>query len=119
MAINIISLNGIQLWGYHGCLPEERKIGSKYIVDLSLSFDTSSAEKSDSLHDTIDYSSVYEIIKNEFAKPVNLIEHLARRILDAIHNKFLLLDNSTIMIQKINPPISGEIHSASIRLSYK
>lgn len=119
MAISIISLNGIQLLGYHGCLPEERKIGSQYLIDISLSFDTTDAEASDSLHDTIDYSVIYNLIRHEFATPVNLIEHLARKILNAIHNHFSELENSTITIQKLKPPISGEIYSASVQMSYK
>ncbi|MDR2085118.1 MAG: dihydroneopterin aldolase [Bacteroidales bacterium] len=119
MANSTISLNGIQLWGYHGCLPEEKKIGSKYLIDISLSLNTAKAEKSDYIHDTIDYSTVYDIIVQEFSTPVNLIEHLGRKILNTIHYHFPQLNNSTITIQKLSPPISGEIHSASIMLSYK
>ena len=119
MSTSTISLNGIRLWAYHGCLPEERKIGTQYIINIAINVDTSAAEKSDCINDTVDYSVIYEIISKIFSEPVNLIEHLARKILNAIHDNFPQINNSTITIQKTNPPISGEIYSASFTLSYK
>lgn len=119
MSESVISLNGIKLWGYHGCLPEERKIGSKYVIDISLYVDTSQAERTDALYDTIDYSAVYDIIYKQFSEPVNLLEHLAWKILDALHHKFFKINNSTITIQKLSPPIIGDIYSAGVTISYK
>ena len=34
-----IEVNGIKLYAFHGCLPEEGKIGGNYIVDVSQTHD--------------------------------------------------------------------------------
>ena len=45
--IHTIEINGIKLYAYHGCLPEEGKVGGNYIIDVSLKTDFSSAAISD------------------------------------------------------------------------
>ncbi|MDD4142562.1 MAG: dihydroneopterin aldolase [Bacteroidales bacterium] len=114
-----IKMTDIRLWGYHGCLPQERTIGAQYSIDVELYFNSSKAEKTDCLIDTIDYPEVYEVIKKSFASPVNLMEHLCRKILDDLHYNFPKLTNSTITIHKLNPPVSGEIGAVSFTLSHK
>ena len=51
--MGIISVSGIRVFAHHGCMSEERLIGSDYIVnegaDLSISANT------DRLEDTVDY----------------------------------------------------------------
>ena len=39
-------LTGIEIFGYHGDLPEERKLGQKFLVDLELNLDLSISGKS-------------------------------------------------------------------------
>ncbi len=118
MQYNIIQLNDIKLWGFHGCLSDERKIGSYFTINLTLFYDTSKAESSDSLNDTIDYSAIYNLVEKEFKQPSNLLENVCRRILNSIHTEFSEILNSVIKINKLNPPMKGEIHSASVTLSY-
>ena len=100
-----ITINNIQLWGYHGCLKEERITGTKYVIDFLMKFDTSKAEYSDDINDTIDYSKIYNIIIEEFKTPVNLIEFLGRNILNAIKLQFPQITESSIKIKKYNPPL--------------
>ena len=58
-----IILNEMNFFAYHGVYPDEKKNGQNFIVDLELYTDLSTAGKSDNLKHTIDYSNVYEIIK--------------------------------------------------------
>ena len=53
----------MNFFAYHGVYPDEKKNGQNFIVDLELYTDLSTAGKSDNLKHTIDYSNVYEIIK--------------------------------------------------------
>ena len=48
-----ILLEGMEFFAYHGCFREEQLIGTKFIVDIDINFDTASAEQSDHLHDTL------------------------------------------------------------------
>ena len=62
-----INIEGIQLYGYHGCLEEEAKIGGNYIVDVYMQTDFTEAAQTDDLEKTIDYCSIFEISKAEMA----------------------------------------------------
>ena len=75
---NQINVEGIRLYAYHGCLPEETKIGGEYIVDVYMVYDFHEAAVKDDLNLTIDYCTVFEICKAEMAIPSKLIEHVGK-----------------------------------------
>jgi dihydroneopterin aldolase len=56
-----IALEQMEFWAYHGCFTEEQVIGTRFMIDLYLETDTSKAELSDNLNDTINYQSVYKV----------------------------------------------------------
>ena len=96
-------------------------IGGNYIVDVSIDADLSKPSKSDKLNDTIDYVTVYEIVKKEMATRSKLIEHVAKRILDKLKKKFpqknsvgAKILSIKVKITKLNPPIPGEVERVSI-----
>ena len=118
MSRNSIALRDIKLWGYHGCLPEERKVGTEYSIDFVMKFDTSESEISDDITDTIDYSEVHALIVRVFSEPVNLMEHLARKIMDAVVNDFPAIKEASITIRKYNPPMKQFNGNVEITLYY-
>lgn len=80
-----IVLEGIQAWGHHGTLPEERDRGQPFVADVRLDVDTSTAAESDELDDAVDYSKVARAVHGVLAgEPVNLLETLVSRILDVV-----------------------------------
>ena len=50
-----IRLKNIKIYAFHGCLAEETKIGSDYLVNLEVKANLSKAASSDNLLDTVDY----------------------------------------------------------------
>lgn len=114
--MGIISLEQMEFWAYHGCFEEEQVIGTRFLVDVYLTVDTSKAEQTDHLHDTVNYQAVYRVIKKEMETSSKLLEHLGRRILEAIHSKFPAVNHAKIKIAKLNPPLGGKIGSVSITL---
>jgi dihydroneopterin aldolase len=111
-----IVLEGLEFYAYHGCFTEEQKIGCNYIIDLELYTDINKASENDNLDETINYSEVYNTVKQEMLKPSKLIEHVAGRILNQLFSGFEKLDRATIKISKINPPVGGQIKSAGVVL---
>ncbi|MDR1951296.1 MAG: dihydroneopterin aldolase, partial [Bacteroidales bacterium] len=81
--------------------------------------DTAKAELSDDIADTVSYLDVYQIVKAEMQIPSNLLEHVARRIADAVGRKFPQISNLIVEIQKLNPPLGGEIGSANVKIKNK
>ncbi len=110
-----ILVSGIRLHGYHGCLPEESKIGGEYVVDVSIHTDFTQAEKTDKLSDTVDYCRVYQIVKKEMAQRSNLIEYVCRRILDILILEFPS-SKFEVKVCKLRPPMNGDVESVSVVL---
>jgi len=114
---NTININGINIYAYHGCLDEEAAIGGNYTVDISLITDFSKSFGSDILLDTIDYSLVYDIVKQEMAVRSKLIEHVANRIAQRLTSEITLpLLGYKILVTKHNPPMNGQIKDVQVEI---
>ena len=109
-----IEVNGIKLYAFHGCLPEEGKIGGHYIVDISLTTDFSEAALTDELIKTVDYCDINRIVTEEMAIRSKLIEHVGQRIYDRIKNEILNVTTLRVKIIKICPPINGDVQNVAI-----
>ncbi len=104
------------MYSHHGCLTEETKIGSDYLVNLTVTADLSKATASDALTDTVDYVQLNAIVKREMAVPSKLLEHVSRRIIDAIFNENEKVTTVEISVAKVNPPIGGDVAEVSVTL---
>lgn len=111
-----INIEGIKLYGYHGCLDEEAKIGGHYIVDVFMLTDFSEAIKTDNLEFTIDYCTIYEISKAEMAIRSKLIEYVCERIFKKIKSQFPLIKNLHVKVTKITPPMNGDVEKVSVEI---
>lgn len=58
-----ILLHGLVFHGYHGVYASEQVLGQKFVVDLTLTVDCRQAGADDSLTSTLDYGSVYELVR--------------------------------------------------------
>lgn len=114
--MSVISIEGIEFFAYHGCFKEEQVIGTKFRIDLFLEVDTSTAEKSDHLKDTVNYQSVFQLVKKEMETPSKLLEHVGRRILDRIKQEFNTVEHARIKIRKLNPPLGGKMDFVSLEI---
>jgi len=114
-----IALEQMEFWAYHGCFTEEQVVGTRFMIDLYIETDTSKAELSDDLNDTINYQSVYKVVKNEMQIPSKLLEHLGRRILTSVFTRFPKISYAKIKISKLNPALGGKIGSVSVNLEEK
>ncbi len=114
--MSTIAIEGMTFRAYHGCMEEEQVIGNTFVVDLYLEADTEKAELSDDLNDTTDYAEAYNIVKREIEIPSKLLEHVGRRILDAVKGSFPEVASIELKVSKMNPPINGQADSVSVTL---
>ena len=112
--MHIVEVEGIQCFSYHGCMVEESVLGGKYIVDVSLKTDFSTAAATDELIDTIDYVRVKEIVEEEMAIRSKLIEHVGQRIVNKFKAEFKTLITARVKVRKLNPPIQGVVKEVAI-----
>lgn len=115
--MGMISLEGMDFFAYHGCFAEEQVIGTRFIVDLYFETDTSPAEVSDDLKQTVNYQSVYQLVKKEMEVKAHLLEHVAHRILKSVTSSFPVIQAAEVKISKLNPPLGGKIDRVSVTLS--
>lgn len=113
-----IILENIRIYSNHGCLEEEKKIGSDYIVNLTVDTDLNISSKTDLLADTVDYVHLNRIIKEEMALRSELLEHVAQRILDRIDTELPTVEKATLKVSKVNPPIGGDVDLVTIVLEF-
>ncbi|TAL59652.1 MAG: dihydroneopterin aldolase [Bacteroidetes bacterium] len=112
-----ILIQGIKLHACHGCLKEEAIVGGDYMVDICMEADLRKPAKSDKLEHTMDYVTVYEIVKKEMSIRSKLIEHVAKRMLDKLKKKFPKTSYIEVKVTKLNPPIPGEVERVSVVIS--
>ncbi len=104
----------MEFYAYHGHFEEEQKIGTWFSLDLIMDVDTSKAELSDDLEDTVDYSAVYQVVKEQMMIPSKLLENVGRRILNTIKEQFPDVNDAQLKIRKMNPPLGGKMSFVSL-----
>ena len=111
-----IEINDMRFYAHHGCFEQERAIGTHFRVDLRFKTDTSRAEVTDNIADTGSYLDVYQVVKKQMLNPSNLLENVARRICDAVLRQFSAVENITVKVYKLNPPLGGHMDSVSVEV---
>lgn len=111
---NHISIEGVRLYAYHGCLEEEGKVGGEYIVDVYLQTDFMEAAQTDDLNLTIDYCTVFNICREEMAIRSKLIEHVCKRIYDKLQITFPRLLHTKVVVTKLLPPMHGPVDKTCV-----
>lgn len=112
-----ISLTGIRLYAFHGCLEEEAKIGGNYLVNVEIYTNFSEAALTDDLSLTVDYVQVNAIVAEEMAIRSKLIEHVAQRILVRLEKEIVHPANYQVEIVKLTPPINGDVASVAVTVA--
>jgi dihydroneopterin aldolase len=111
-----VSLHGIQFYGYHGVLPEEGELGTRFAVDVDLFLDLKRAGETDGLAHTVDYTEVYELVLEIGTKmKFKLIESVAERIASEILRRFKVKE-VTVRVKKLFPPIPGVLDYVSVEI---
>lgn len=119
-----ILLKGMRFHGYHGVLPQERAEGQPFEVDLEVELDLGRARRSDALEETVDYRLLYRAVKDVVeGEPVNLLEHLAERILLSVRDR--LAEGAslpqearvTVRVRKPRAPMGGPLEFVQVEVA--
>ncbi len=109
----IIQLHNLHFFGYHGLYEEEKILGNEFEVSIWLKV-KAPEEQTVSIHDTINYTTVYKVVKDVFNQREELLETICINMSNAIKNKFPELKKLSIQIVKLHPPITGFAGSVSV-----
>lgn len=108
-----VHLENILLHAFHGIHEEEKILGNKYRVDCAVCF-IEQDELATNISDTINYVSLYEIIRKHMMQPTPLLETVVMDIGTAIHKEFPLIKTIDLSLSKMHPPISGFTGEAKV-----
>ena len=114
--MSLIRIDGMSFYAHHGCFDTEQTIGTRFRVDVAMRVDTSRAERSDDLNDTVNYADVYQVVKREMQQPSHLLEHVAHRIASAIQAAFGSVEQVEVKVSKLNPPLGGKMDAVSVEI---
>jgi len=114
-----ISLEGLEFHAFHGVYPHERASGNWFEVDISVETDFTKGAETDELAGTVNYETLFEIVKKEMEVPSKLLETVAEKNINEVLSQLPAVANVELKISKINPPIGGKCRKATIRLSKK
>lgn len=117
--IGTIELEGMEFKAYHGCLEREKTVGNDFVVDFRGEMDMSAAAESDDLRDAVNYAEIYEVIKEEMARPSDLLEHVTGRIVKALEEKFPQFISFSVRVSKKRPPVSGVVQWSRITMYHE
>ena len=113
-----IILEQMSFFANHGCFVAERIIGNTFTVDLAVDFDFSRAESTDNLADTLDYSRLYALVKEEMQRPANLLESVAGRIVARIEREFPAITGGVIKLKKSAPAMGGQLGASGVEIEW-
>lgn len=106
--LDLLVLEGMSFYGYHGETDAERTLGTHFYVDAEIRLDLSRAGASDRLADTLDYAHAFTLVREVVeGEPYRLIEAVAE------HVAAILLAEPGVASVKVRvgkrPPIAGSI----------
>ena len=113
-----VQLYDLVFHAFHGVYEGEAKVGNNYQVNVVVSYDEKNV-KFDTLRSVINYEELYEIIKKRMAIPSALLEEVAEAIILKIRHQYSIIQEITISIYKIQPPIENFQGKVGITLQKK
>jgi 7,8-dihydroneopterin aldolase/epimerase/oxygenase len=111
--LDLLVLEGMSFYGYHGETEAERILGTRFHVDAEIRMDLSRAGASDHIADTLDYAHAFALVRE-------VVEGQRYRLIEAVaaHVAASLLAEPGVESVKIRvgkqPPIAGSIDRCSV-----
>ncbi len=109
-----IVLTGLEFHGFHGVFEEEARFGARFIVDVELYLPL---PEDDRLAETVDYSQVYALIKQEVTeRRYKLIEALAHTIARRILEEQPKVMRIVTRVHKPHAPLPGVVRDVVVEV---
>lgn len=101
-----IELKDVRIQATHGLYKGESKTGNTYQCDLSVQYDEGDRNFRE-VESTINYVTLYEIVRQRMETPTHLLEQLCVEIIQEIKLRFAFIKEASISIYKLHAPIEN------------
>lgn len=114
-----IMLNDMIFITRHGACAHEYEFDQKFKVDVVMKTNcVAKAGAVDNLHFTINYADAFALIEDiMYGEHVDLIETLAYRIGHRLIETYLAIEEVTVEVRKMQPPITNFNGTAAVSLT--
>ncbi len=109
----------MRFYASHGCYDTEQRVGGRFTVDLSYTYNGSQTIITDDVTTAVSYLDVYNIVASEMSLASATIENVASRILSRVFDEFPMIESMEITLAKVAPPLGGDIEKVSVTLQSK
>ena len=99
-----IHLQHLRFHANHGLYKEEKIIGNEFEVDVTVKYYPPQLPVIE-IQKTIDYASIFQLIKERMDQPVDLLETFVSETALGILKKFKVAEEVFISIKKMHPPL--------------
>lgn len=113
-----IELSNLRFYAYHGLYEEEKLLGGEFEVNVSVSLQPKK-DLVENIDETIDYTEIFQLIKNSMEQQTELLETLVTGIAQKILSQFLLAEEVIVSVKKIKPPIISFEGTVGVRCELK
>ncbi len=114
-----IFIDGLEVYGYHGVLAEEKSLGQVFRFDIRLVMEECAGIATDRVTDTVDYTEVIDIVTEVAGcTSYNLLEHLAGQVAGALLERFPV-DRAWVRVTKPHPPIPCSLDGVGVALEVR
>ena len=114
-----VFLKNVRFRAFHGVLPQERLVGGDFLLNLRVGYPIEKAMESDEVDDTLNYATLFDLVRQEMNKPSQLLEHVAGRIVKTIMEVFPDVTSVDLELTKQNPPMGADSDGAGVVLRVK
>ncbi len=113
-----IFMHNASFQSHIGITPAERAALQKVLIDIDLGIDLSAPGRSDSIKDTLDYRSVWELLNGcVMGKEFHLVEALATSVGDVLLSHFPAIESVTVGVTKPAALAAKGVGSVGVRLT--
>ena len=114
--MDIIRLNNMVFYAYHGYYEVEQDRGQRFELDLEMTCNFDAARASGQLNDTVDYHAVYERVKRIFnSSKFTLLENLIEKIAQVVLSEYAV-SAVRIRIRKPQVAMDGLLDNVEIEI---
>ncbi|MEN9684364.1 MAG: dihydroneopterin aldolase [Bacteroidota bacterium] len=99
-----IRLHNLVFFAHHGIHAEEKLLGNEFEINITIGYFPASLPVKH-LSDSIDYVTVFNMVKTRMETPTALLETIATELVQDIFSRFPLAEKIAFSIRKKYPPI--------------
>lgn len=109
-----LKLKGMRFFGHYGYYPEERKLLTELILDVSVTFNVPEKDALN-LEDSLNYETIYKLVHAEMNQSEALIENIAKRVLHSVKSFDSRIEKCNLSLYK-RVQLGGSIQNILLKI---